>query len=143
MAESANDNGLQFELVSPEKMVMNEPVDMVEVPGTEGYMGILPYHSSMIVAVKPGVIYIYKDNAITHKLFVTGGFAEVTSRRCTVLTEQAIPVDQINVAETEQQVRNLREDVEDAKNADEKEKLIARLTVAEAKLQVAQGQFVR
>jgi len=83
---------LQFELVSPERLVLSEPAEMVVVPGAEGDFGAMPRHSLLISAVRPGVIDVYQNGAITSRIFVAGGFAEVTGERCTVLAEEAIAV---------------------------------------------------
>ena len=87
---------LQFELVSPEKLLVSEKVEMVVVPGSEGDLGILPEHSPLISNVRPGVIKIYEKDAITKNIFVAGGFCEISIDSCTVLATEAIPVDDIN-----------------------------------------------
>jgi F-type H+-transporting ATPase subunit epsilon len=87
---------LQFELVSPERLVLSEPVEMVVVPGAEGDFGAMPRHSLLISAVRPGVIDVYQGGAITSRIFVAGGFAEVTGERCTVLAEEAMPVAELD-----------------------------------------------
>ena len=80
---------LQFELVSPERLLLSEAVAMVVVPGSEGNFGVLPGHSLLISTVRPGVIDVYADEQteITERIFVSGGFAEVTAERCTVLAQ--------------------------------------------------------
>ncbi len=70
-------NAVQFELVSPERLVISAEVDMVVVPGAEGDFGVLPGHAPLISNVRPGVISIYNDRAIEARVFVAGGFAEV------------------------------------------------------------------
>ena len=69
---------LQFELVSPERLVLSQPAEMVVVPGAEGDFGAMPRHAPLISAVRPGVIDVYQGGAITSRIFVAGGFAEVT-----------------------------------------------------------------
>ena len=87
---------IQFELVSPERLLVSEKVEMVVVPGSEGDLGILPEHSPLISNVRPGVIKIYEKDAITKNIFVAGGFCEISIDSCTVLATEAIPVDDIN-----------------------------------------------
>ena len=87
---------LQFELVSPERLVFSEPVEMVVVPGAEGDFGAMPRHSLLISAVRPGVIDVYQNGLVTHRIFVAGGFAEVTAERCTVLAEEALAVGELD-----------------------------------------------
>jgi F-type H+-transporting ATPase subunit epsilon len=83
---------LQFELVSPEKLLLSEAVGMVVVPGSEGNFGVLPGHALFISTVRPGVIEVYEDNKVSERIFVSGGFAEVTNERCTVLADEALPL---------------------------------------------------
>jgi F-type H+-transporting ATPase subunit epsilon len=100
---------LQFELVSPERLLLSEPVGMVVVPGTEGNFGVLPGHSLFISTVRPGVIDVYAEGlpAITERIFVSGGFAEVTPERCTVLADEAVPLSSLDRAALEAEAREL------------------------------------
>ena len=66
----------QFELVSPEKLLYSEAAEMVVVPGTEGYFGVLPRHAPMISTLEPGVIDIHQNGSVAERIFVAGGFAE-------------------------------------------------------------------
>lgn len=128
---------VEFELVSPEKLLTSQPVDMVVVPGSEGDFGVLAGHSPLISTVRPGVIDIYEGDRIVDRVFVAGGFAEVNETRCTVLAEEAIPVAEIDRGKVEQDIRDLGEDLEDAKSDDEKARVEAKLAVARAKLDAA------
>jgi F-type H+-transporting ATPase subunit epsilon len=85
----------EFELVSPEKLLISEAAEMVVVPGAEGDFGALPRHSPMITGVRPGVIEIYQDGKVANRIFVAGGFAEVNETRITVLAEEAIPLSDL------------------------------------------------
>ena len=87
---------IQFELVSPEALLMSRPVDMVVVPGVEGDFGALPQHAPFISTLRPGVISVFEGNQVTDRVFVAGGFAEVTAERCTVLAERALPLRDLN-----------------------------------------------
>jgi ATP synthase F1 epsilon subunit len=80
---------VEFELVSPEKLLVSQPVDMVVVPGSEGNFGVLAGHAPFISTIRPGVIDIFEGDRIIDRIFIAGGFAEVTETRCTVLAEQA------------------------------------------------------
>ena len=128
---------LQFDLVSPERLILSEPVEMVIVPGVEGDFGALPEHSNLISLIRPGVIYVYKDGRQSDRIFVGGGFAEVTATGCTILAEQAQPVGEIDRSEAELSVADAREDVEDAKDDVQRALAQAALKVAEARLAAA------
>ena len=98
---------VQFELVSPEKLLLSEAVDMVVVPGSEGNFGVLAGHSLLISTVRPGVIDVYEGSEIGERIFVSGGFAEVTAERCTVLADEAVPLSSLDAAAVEAELRNL------------------------------------
>jgi F-type H+-transporting ATPase subunit epsilon len=142
-------NQVQFELVTPERLLLSEAVDMVVVPGTEGNFGVLPGHALLMSTIRPGTIEVYQGQRVTRRLFVAGGFAEVTPERCTVLAEEAVPADALDriAIEAELQVvqgnlPSLREQVTRSAGA-ERERLLIELhglerdqAVAQAKLQV-------
>ena len=66
-----SESKVKFELVSPERLVLSEELNMVVVPGAEGDFGVLPGHSPMISSVRPGVINTYVDGTITSKIFAS------------------------------------------------------------------------
>ncbi len=131
------DDLVEFELVSPERLLLSKSAEMIVVPGEEGDFGVLPRHSPMISTVRPGVIDVYEGGQVTDRIFVAGGFAEVTPARCTVLAEQAVPVGDINKGQVEQDIKNLRDDLVDAKSDDERARLDQKIAAAEAMLQAA------
>ncbi|MED5573525.1 MAG: F0F1 ATP synthase subunit epsilon [Pseudomonadota bacterium] len=126
---------VEFELVSPEKLLLSREVDMVVIPGAEGDMGVLPQHSPAITTVRPGTIVVYEGGAVTDRIFIAGGFAEVSDNRCTVLAEEAMPVEDIDKASAEQALSGARDDVGAAKNDSQRNAAETAVTVAEAKIQ--------
>jgi F-type H+-transporting ATPase subunit epsilon len=125
---------INFELVSPEKLLLSEPVEMVVVPGVEGDFGVLPGHAPFVSNVRPGVIAVFAEGKVVQRIFVAGGFAEVTPERCTVLAEQALPVTDIDRGAAEADMRDAREDLAEAKDDAERGQLESRIAAAEAKL---------
>ncbi|MDR3441100.1 F0F1 ATP synthase subunit epsilon [Telmatospirillum sp.] len=105
---------VEFELVSPERLLVSEPVEMVVVPGSEGDFGALPHHAPMLTSVRPGVIDVYENGKVKNRIFVAGGFAEVTEERVTVLAEEAIPVAEIEAEAVADRIRIAGEKVEEA-----------------------------
>jgi F-type H+-transporting ATPase subunit epsilon len=89
---------VNFELVTPERVVLSEMVDMVVVPGTEGNFGVLPGHALLISTIRPGTIDVYQSQQVVRRIFVVGGFAEVTPERCTVLADEALPAEELDRA---------------------------------------------
>ena len=129
------DNKVAFELVSPERLVVSMPVDMVVVPGGEGDFGVLPGHAPLIASVRPGVIEIYDGREVSDRIFVAGGFAEVTRERCTVLAESAVRVSEINVGDTEADLRSAESDLANAASDNDRADAERRLGVAQGKLE--------
>ena len=79
---------LHFSLVSPEAELFAGDVDQVNLPGSEGDLGILPNHSPLMAAIRTGAITVLSDGTET-QYFVQGGFADVTPAGLTVLAEKA------------------------------------------------------
>ena len=104
---------IQFELVSPAKLLLSVAVDMVVVPGEDGDFGALPQHAPLISSVRPGTIDVHDDGKVTQRIFVAGGFAEVTGERVTVLAEEAIPLAELSA----EAVAERRAQAEQALNA--------------------------
>ncbi len=127
---------VEFELVSPARLLISEPVDMVMVPGAEGNFGVLPGHAPFISAVRADVIEVYEGREIRERIFVAGGFAEATPERCTVLAEEAVPVAELDRAAIDADIRRLEEEVRDAADDHERADFEAALGVAHAKLAV-------
>ena len=86
----------KFELVSPEKLMFSGEAEMVVIPAEEGDLGVLAEHSPLIATVRPGVIRVYNNGAVTQRVFVAGGFVEVTQDRCTMLADSAVAVTDID-----------------------------------------------
>jgi F-type H+-transporting ATPase subunit epsilon len=87
---------LTLEIISPEKLLVSKPVDMVVIPGTEGDLGILPGHSKLITSLRGGLVDLYENQKLTDRFFVTGGFAEVTEDRCSVLADSITKQSDLN-----------------------------------------------
>ena len=93
-----------LEIVSPERLLLSRDVEMVVIPASEGDMGVLPNHSPTIVLLRGGTVSIYEGGRVTDKLFVSGGFAEVTPERCTVLADEAVPTAELSRSEGERRL---------------------------------------
>ena len=112
---------ISFDLVSPERLLLSTRADMVTVPGTEGYMGVMAGHMALISTLRPGLIDVLKDGKDT-KYFIRGGFAEVNAEKITVLAEEAIPMAELAVETIDQRIRDAEEDVAAAKTDAERRK---------------------
>lgn len=125
---------LNFALVSPEREVFHGDVDQVVVPGSEGDFGVLPNHAPVMSVVKIGALRVLNDGA-ERRIFVNGGFADVTPEGLTVLAEEAIDLADIAPAQLEQDLKNAQEDLRDA-NTDAKkdaaQRALSRLEIIKA-----------
>ncbi len=108
-----------FELVSPERLLFSGEVESVVVPSTEGEFMVMKNHAPVMASLRPGLVTV-DDAGKVSKLYVRGGFAEVSAKGLTILAEEAIPLDQLDAAKLDQQVRDAGEDVTDAIGADAK-----------------------
>ncbi len=124
-----------FELVSPDRLLVSEDVDMVVVPGTEGDFGVLFGHQPMISTVRPGIVEIQNAGSENRRIFVNGGFAEVTGDRCAVMTEEAVPVEDLERADLEQRIKDAEEDVAEARSDLERHLIDLRITALREMLQ--------
>jgi F-type H+-transporting ATPase subunit epsilon len=95
---------VNLEIVSPDRLLLSRPVDMVVIPASEGDMGVLEGHTPMIVMLRGGVIALYEGEQITDQMYVAGGFAEVTPERCTVLANEVLAPADLSREEGERRV---------------------------------------
>lgn len=136
------DATFSFELVSPERRLISEPARMVTIPGQEGDFGVLAGHMSLVATIRPGVVEVVPANGNeVRRIFIAGGFADVSANNCTILAEEAINVADLNQADLDQTVRNLREDLGLATDEIEKARVRHRLEQALAKLEAVSGQI--
>jgi F-type H+-transporting ATPase subunit epsilon len=98
---------VQFELVTPERLLLSEMVEMVVVPGTEGNFGVLPGHAPLISSIRPGTIDIYEGQSIARRVFIVSGIAEVTPERCTVLADEALPPEELDRSAIETELQSV------------------------------------
>jgi F-type H+-transporting ATPase subunit epsilon len=138
---------VEFELVTPERLLLSEMVEMVVVPGTEGNFGVLPGHAPLISTIRPGMIEIYQGQTVTRRIFIVSGVAEVTAERCTVLADEAASPDTLDRGSIESDLRivegnlpSLREQVARAADAD-RERLLLELHRLEREQAVLQAKL--
>ena len=132
---------LNLEILGPEKLLLSRPVDMVIIPSSEGDMGVLPNHQPMIVLLRGGTVRLYQGETITDRLFVSGGFAEVTTDSVTVLADEVIPVAEVSRPEAERRLAAALAEYEAAGKLDvpAEDALLDRIRSAQAMLETAQA----
>ncbi len=138
MAENAQT--FNFELVSPEEKLLSEAAVMAVIPGEEGTMGVLPNHSALVSSLKAGVVEVFASEGSTPKrIFIAGGFADISPDNCTILAEEAISVSDLDEAALRQRIDNLNDDLKMLEGAADKARAQKALLIAKAKLEAVAG----
>ena len=125
---------LTFHLVSPEKVLFDQDVTMVVIPGAEGDIGVLPEHAPFLTLLRPGVVSVYEGEKVLVRFFVDGGFCEVTPEKCMALVTEGAPIEALNKAALEIEIKNLLDESSDRRTAEEQKKTTQNLEIARAKL---------
>ena len=125
---------VEFELVAPERLLLSTPVSMVVVPGAEGDFAAMPGHAAFISAIRTGIIDVYENstNVIDRRIFVSGGFAEVTPERCTVLADEAVALEGADRAAADQRLKAAQEALADADSDGDRESAAVEVAISEA-----------
>ena len=113
-------DGFTFELVSPERLLLSEQAQQVVVPGSDGYFTVMADHAPVMSTIKPGVVEATLSSGEKKRIFVRGGFADVSLSGFTLLAEQAIPIEELDADALAQEITDAQEDVADAKSDDKK-----------------------
>ena len=126
-------DAVTLQLVSPERMLLSQEADMVVVPGQEGDFGVLPGHAPLMCALRPGLLAVYNGNDVVARFFISGGFAEVSSDKCSVLVDAADNLSDLDEASV---MKELSERQDDLKLVGEDDKASAEkaVEIAQAKL---------
>lgn len=142
MADTQNITNFDFELVSPERKLMSEKAWQVTIPGQEGDFGVRANHSSIVSFIRPGVVEVVSnEGAAPAKIFIAGGFADVTATNCTILAEEAIMLGDLDQADIEGQVAGFEKKLLDAKDEVERIRYTKQLGLAKAKLTALTGDM--
>ena len=130
-----------LEIVSPDRLLLSQPVDMAVIPGAEGDIGVLGGHSPMITLLRGGTITLHEGGQPTARLFVSGGFAEITPERCTVLADEAIPVAEVSRVAADQRLAAAQQslDAVDKMDVPAIDAAMARVQSAQAMVAAAQA----
>jgi F-type H+-transporting ATPase subunit epsilon len=115
-----------FDLVSPEKLLFAGAVGQVDLPGSEGDMGVLAGHAPLITTLRPGIIVVHRAEGEL-RIVVNGGFAEVAPAGLTVLADMAVPLEEFDRALLAGEINDTEEDVADATDGWQRDKLARRL----------------
>ncbi len=118
MADSFN-----FELVSPERLLVSSEVLSVAIPATDGEMTIMANHAPVMTTIKPGIVTVEAADGNSDKYVVFGGFADVLPSGCTLLAESAVHVKDLSEDDLDRRIEAARSELEDAQHHEHRSKL--------------------
>ena len=127
----------QLEIVTPEKMVVRDTAEEAQIPGRNGYIGVLPGHAPLITELGAGEI-AYKSGGQSHRFALAWGFAEILPDRVTVLAETVEPAEEIDANRARQSLSEAEESLKSAHTEEDFTQALGRISRAQARLEVAQ-----
>lgn len=130
---------LQLEIVTPERLVENDTVSEVQIPGKDGYLGILPGHAPLITELGVGEIR-YRGDGMEYRLAVAWGFAEVLPNKVTILAETAERANEIDLPRAQKAKAAAEERLHNAEDEETTDKALNQLARAETRIAVAEGK---
>jgi len=117
---------LHFEFVSPESVLFSGDVDQVDLPGSEGDMGILAGHAPLVTTLRPGIVTIFRGGQ-REPVVIIGGFAEVSPAGLTVLADRAVARGDFDMGVLAAEIKDAEEDIADSEDSAERDKLTRHL----------------
>lgn len=124
-------DNFNFELVSPERLLLSEKVSEVVIPATEGEMTVMANHAPTMTTIKPGVVTVKLASGQVQKYVVFGGFADIVPTGCTLLAESAVPMSEVNRDTLLKRIEAAKADLDKADNHEHRtriEQYLAELT---------------
>ena len=107
------ENKTKLEVITPTQTMINEEVEMVVVPGSEGHFGVLPLHAHTLSTLNRGIVTVYENNDASNEIIIDGGIADVTPHGCSILVERAEIVKSLDKNEIEKKYQ-FHKDKEDS-----------------------------
>ena len=95
------ENKTKLEVITPTQTMINEEVEMVVVPGSEGHFGVLSLHAHTLSTLDRGIVTVYENNDASNEIIIDGGIADVTPQGCSILVERAEIVKSLDKNEIE------------------------------------------
>lgn len=126
-------------VVAPDRSVVEDSVQAVTLPGLNGYLGIWAGHEPTVVALKPGLLEYIDKTSNRHVVNVTGGFAEITGTRVTVLADAAERAKEIDIARAERALENARKTLRGEMSGTGTEDAVAEMERALARIKAAKS----
>jgi F-type H+-transporting ATPase subunit epsilon len=127
----------QLEIVTPEKMVVRDAAEEAQIPGRNGYIGVLPGHAPLITELGAGEITYSRDGQ-AQRFSVAWGFAEILPDRVTVLAETVERADEIDINRAQESLSKAEESLKSAQTEEDFAEALGKISRAQARLEVAQ-----
>src|SRR6266513_2343198 len=127
----------QLEIVTPEKLVVKDTAEEIQIPGRNGYIGVLPGHAPLITELGAGEI-TYRHEGQSHRFSMAWGFAEVLPDRVTVLAETVERADEIDVTRARESLSKAEESLKSAQTEEDFANATGKIRRAQARIEVAQ-----
>lgn len=127
---------LQLEIVTAERVVYSEEVDLLVAPGVEGELGVLPSHAPLLTIMQPGEIRVDKDGEQSF-IVVSGGFLEIIGNKATILADTAEHAGEIDESRAEAAMKRAQERVTSAASDMDLERALASVRRSQARLKVS------
>ncbi len=127
---------LHFRLVSPERILFTDDIDMVVIPGEKGDFGVLPSHSPLVSLLRSGLVTIHDASKIKERIYVSNGFAHVTETECAVMAEDSIFLEEMDAEMLEKTILQAKKELEEARTEEEKNALKRDLDYIHSKLDI-------
>ena len=127
---------IQLEIVTAERQVYSEDVDIVIAPGIDGELGILPRHAPLLTVLKPGEIRVRKDGEES-SIAVSGGFLDVLGNKVTILADTAEHAEEIDIERAEEALKRAQERIAASPADMDLERALASVRMSQARLKVA------
>lgn len=133
---------MRLEIITAERQVYSDEVDLVVAPGVDGQLGILPHHAPLMTVLQPGEVVVRKDGSDTY-MAVTGGFLEVIGNRVTILADACERSEEIDEARAQAAMERARDRIA-SQDADlQLERAVADVRRAQVRLNVARRRRPR
>jgi F-type H+-transporting ATPase subunit epsilon len=116
-------DAFNFELVSPERLLVSEKVTEVVIPATLGEMTVLVNHAPTMTTIKPGVVTVKLASGQVSKYVVFGGFADILPTSCTLLAESAVPASEVTRDTLQKRIETIQAEINKAQSDEHKTKL--------------------
>jgi F-type H+-transporting ATPase subunit epsilon len=128
----------QLQVATPERLFVDEQVSEAEIPGKNGYMGILAGHAPLLSALKPGVLTYSGGSGGQHALVIDGGFVEVFDNHFRVLADHAESPENVQVDRARQQLEEANRKLQQARDSSESEAALRSIEQAQARIDASQ-----